>query len=190
MSEKEDLAQKLLILLEQEYGKPVQLRVDLPESQYCQTGKKYYGSFQERPLEVNGIANLHPKYEHDLFLIEGNYANLAELQQRIQKYNILYNFPLSKTVEKRINYQLREENYPLGLESLAANMCQGKISPTIVKHYLEHLKISYLQHFLTVRTDGVYDDRTEENNFTHGQVLAVREFKIAEIILKRISKSP
>jgi hypothetical protein len=163
--------------------------VDLPETQYYITGKLYFGNFQNRSLDVQGIANLDSKYESDLYLIEGHYDNLEQLIQRINKYSILYNQPFPGTVERRINRQLQEKGHPLELDSLANNMRQRKITPREVKEYLNCQRIPFLSHYLKVRADGVYDDRTEENLISTAKefkVAVVREFKVADITLKLI----
>lgn len=102
---KEQLTRELIKVLEKEKGGPVRLMVDTPKSarwgdvdgdQFGKSppeGREYFGRFDKRSIEVKrvkGLKDMDPEYDHDVELLEGSYANLRELNQRIWDVDLFY----------------------------------------------------------------------------------------------------
>src|SRR3989338_4560426 len=90
---------ELIREIEKETREPIQvsveLRVDTPNSaelsaSYSDSIEQHFGSFEEREITLTRVECCDSKYEHDLELLEGKYASLRELQEKIEGYNAFY----------------------------------------------------------------------------------------------------
>ncbi len=93
----------LLKELEAERGCPVQIQIDTPytannfsnrETEFLPE-RVYVGGFEERPLSVKRVENLDSRYEHDVAVLEGDYASFKAFKEKFHKLSevILYGPP-------------------------------------------------------------------------------------------------
>jgi hypothetical protein len=68
------------------------------------------GSFYNRSLTVKRVEGVDEKYVHDLELLEGDYKNIRELDDRIRELNALYNCgPNENDLKERALAALRKK---------------------------------------------------------------------------------
>lgn len=181
----EELVRKLLKELEAEKGCPVQLRADTPQTErYANTGcnvekkgREYFGQFEERGIVVKRVCSLAPKYKHDVSLIEGEYSSLIDLHSKIAEYNIFYCYSVSPKVVDLFRKTTKKEPY----FPLSYNFRENAIGKKKLEKILQKNGITYFNHRIAARPEGVYDDRTYG-----GSISIIDETKIADITLKLI----
>jgi len=200
--DKNQLAKELIKTLEEEKGVPVQLTVDTPESVRYATGygeREYFGSFSKRPVTVRRVQNLDQKYEHDVALLEGSYKSLSELVRKIEEYDVLWGYKdtakkawelVEKTLLKKTMLVKDESGKVVDHHTVTMLGDQFFCQPLASNFYVEGFRekvckildengITYIQHRIRARPDGLFDDRTGG-----GTLVTVDETKVADIILE------
>ncbi|MBS3163793.1 hypothetical protein J4427_03860 [Candidatus Woesearchaeota archaeon] len=184
-------------------GVPAQVRVkietDVPDDEAGEKGRvvKYFGDFNERPVIVTRVQNLEIKYEHDILLLEGSYESLACLNEKIKELrNPIYSY----TSESKLIGKILAKHFSDFIKKRIPDRCQyspdafldlhdgwvhgdERLDLYEVSKILEQEKIKHIQHQISARPDGLYDDRTD---FDGIHSTYVDETKIADISLKLI----
>jgi hypothetical protein len=182
-----DLATRLIKLLEQKHNKPIELRADTPESVKMVRGYEvgYFGAFGNRRITVERVKDLGKEYIDDVALIEGNYSSLKELQQKAYNLNLLYEAPSPGTiVDEAFNLVEKEVGKQLMCNNLATNFEEGlfnKLSKRKIEKILRGYGYQFFAHNIEVRPDGVYDQRTGG-----GTLCVVDETLVAKVIIQKL----
>jgi len=199
-----DKLDKLIKELEQE-GAPTQitlaLKLDTPDTSHSiylpDAAIQIYGNFDERAIKVTRVPESLPEYEHDISLLEGSYANIKELQARIDGFNALYrrmgdDNSLSKKAREVIQEKFLTQKKYKG-QHLSAPIADSLEMPGIIYYsrarmpglhevtrVLQMQGIEHLTHNIVAEHSGLYD--TDWSIGPHGD--RGHHIKVADISLK------